>query len=136
MQKFKYAAKDAKGQSVSGTITAGSQSDAIAELRRQSLTVLNVRATGAAGNASGSARMGGGRKKIARPKARKGELILFTRQLSTMIGAGIPLLEALEILQDQAESPGFKQCVGGVVDEVRTGADLSSALQRYPRVFV
>ncbi|MBK9388431.1 MAG: type II secretion system F family protein [Planctomycetes bacterium] len=136
MQKFKYAAKDARGQSVSGMITAGSQSEAINELRRQSLTVLSVRAAGAAGKESGGRRgSAGGRKKIARPKAKKGELILFTRQLSTMIGAGIPLLEALEILNEQAESPGFKQCVGGVVEEVRTGADLSSALQRYPRIF-
>jgi type IV pilus assembly protein PilC len=136
MQKFKYAAKDARGQSVSGTINAGSQSEAISELRRQSLTVLSVRAAGAAGKDSGGGRAGsGGKRKIARPKAKKGELILFTRQLSTMIGAGIPLLEALEILQEQAESPGFKQCVAGVVEEVRTGTDLSSALQRYPRIY-
>ncbi|MBL8899473.1 MAG: type II secretion system F family protein [Planctomycetes bacterium] len=135
MQKFKYAAKDARGQSVSGMITAGSQSEAINELRRQSLTVLSVRAAGAAGKDSGGGRSSGGGKRIARPKAKKGELILFTRQLSTMIGAGIPLLEGLEILSEQAESPGFKQCVTGVVDEVRTGADLSSALQRYPRIF-
>jgi type IV pilus assembly protein PilC len=137
MQKFKYAAKDARGQSVSGSITAGSQSEAISELRRQSLTVLSVKALGSAGKSGGSTKFGaaGGKKKIARPKAKKGELILFTRQLSTMIGAGIPLLEALEILTEQAESPGFKQCVSGVVEEVRTGTDISSALQRYPRVF-
>ena len=56
---------------------------------------------------------GGGRKKAMAKRAsvKKGELEVFTRQLSTMLSAGIPMLEALEILADQAESPGFAFCL-------------------------
>ena len=46
-----------------------------------------------------------------------------------MLSAGIPMLEALEILADQAESPGFAFCLNEVVDDIRSGADLSKALE-------
>jgi type IV pilus assembly protein PilC len=58
---------------------------------------------------------------------------VFTRQLSTMLGAGIPMLEALEILADQAESPGFRYCLDRVVDDIRNGADLSRAMEPHKR---
>src|SRR5690606_875216 len=59
----------------------------------------------------------------------------FTRQLSTMLSAGIPMLEGLEILADQAESQGFKYCLSRVVEDIRTGADLSKALEPHQKVF-
>ncbi len=52
-----------------------------------------------------------------------------------MLGAGIPMLEALEILADQAESPGFAYCLDKVVEEIRSGSDLSKALESHKRVF-
>ncbi|MGE0708040.1 MAG: type II secretion system F family protein [Planctomycetota bacterium] len=63
------------------------------------------------------------------------EMVIFTRQLATMIGAGIPLLECLEILAEQMENPGFKAVLEEVVLEVRGGTDLSTAMGRHPRVF-
>src|SRR5436190_8353315 len=74
-------------------------------------------------------------KTKAKPRVTGEMLVIFTRQFSTMIGAGIPVLECLTILQEQAEDPGFKNGLGQIVDEVRGGSDLSQALGKHPRIF-
>jgi type IV pilus assembly protein PilC len=61
------------------------------------------------------------------------EMVVFTRQMATMIGAGISLLETLEILADQSENKGFKNVLTDVVELVRGGSDLSDALTQQPR---
>ena len=63
------------------------------------------------------------------------EKVIFTRQLSTMIAAGIPLLECLEILAEQMDNPGFKAALEEIVMMVRGGTDLSTALGEYPNCF-
>ena len=94
---FKFEARDASGRTVKGTVSANTQNDVIADLRRRQLTPVNIKKTGGLGKSL----VGSGPKKkktARRSSARKGELETFTRQLSTMLGAGIPLLESLEIL--------------------------------------
>jgi type IV pilus assembly protein PilC len=59
----------------------------------------------------------------------------MTRQLSTMISAGIPLLESLEILHEQAADPGFKIALDKVIERVRAGSDFSTALAEHPKLF-
>jgi type IV pilus assembly protein PilC len=132
--KFKYEARNKSGKVVKGSVAAGSQSEAIAEVRRRNLTPLDVaKASGLGDLFSGP---GGGKKgKARRASAKKGELEVFTRQLSTMLSAGIPMLEALEILADQAETPGFAFCLDNVVEDIRNGSDLSKALEPHKRVF-
>jgi len=132
---YRYAAKNAGGRTVEGTIQAPSQGDAVAELRRQNLVVLRVE--------KGKARAGTGglgfnvelRLFPVRPKASRIELVLFTRQLATMISAGIALLEALEVLADQAETPGFKLTCENLIEDLRGGSDLSAAMEKMPKVF-
>src|SRR5256884_5664752 len=58
-----------------------------------------------------------------------------TRQLSTMISAGIPLLESLEILEEQASDPGFKLVLDKIIERVRAGSDFSTALSEHSRLF-
>jgi type IV pilus assembly protein PilC len=130
---FKYQAKDASGKTVSGSMTAGSQSDVVADLRRRRLTPIQITKAGRAG--LGSLMGSRSRKAVKKASVKKGELEVFTRQLSTMLSAGIPMLEALEILADQAESPGFRYCLSRVVEDIRTGADLSRALEPHKKVF-
>jgi type IV pilus assembly protein PilC len=128
---FKYEAKDASGKTVSGTITAETQNDVVADLRKKQLTPISIKKSGAALGPGGKKE-----KKVAKKAwAKKGELEVFTRQLSTMLSAGIPMLEALEILADQAESPGFKFCLLRVVEDIRGGADLSKAMETHTKVF-
>lgn len=128
---FKYQAKDTAGKTVSGTITAESQAHVMEDLKRRKLMPIEVKKSG---GLFGGLR--GGRKKVAtKASAKKGELEVFTRQLATMLSSGIPMLEALEILADQAESPGFSYCLNKVVDDIRGGADLSRAMEPHKRVF-
>jgi type IV pilus assembly protein PilC len=133
---FKFQAKDTSGKTVSGTITADSQTQVIEDLRKRRLTPINIKANrGSLFGGLGGAK--GARKKKTATKAsvKRGELEVFTRQLSTMLSAGIPMLESLEILAEQAESPGFQYCLNRVVDDIRTGSDLSRALEPHKRVY-
>ncbi len=136
MANFKYEAKNFGGKSVSGTLAGANQEAVIADLRKRNLIVLAVRPVGGGG--------GGGASAVKavftdanpnRYRPRGEELVVFTRQLSTMVGAGIPLLEGLEILQDQAERAGFAAVLDSVVEDIRSGTDLSSSMEKYPRCF-
>ncbi len=136
MTSFKYAAKKSTGQDVEGTIQATDRTEALAELRKQNLTILKVEPV-----AQRDAEKSQGAKPKAKslfgggPKASKTDLVLFTRQLSTMVSAGLALLEAIEVLGAQADSPGLRLTCEKLTSELRGGADLSSAMQTCPKVF-
>ena len=130
MQKFKYAAKNSNGTQVSGVISAASEGEAASQLQKQSLTVLSVKAEAPAGLFAG---LFG--KHDPRAHASPDDMVLFTRQLATMIGAGIPLLEALEVQAEQVTDKGFRCAIKRIAESVRQGSDLSAALSLYPKVF-
>src|ERR1700677_2664480 len=62
-------------------------------------------------------------------------LIIFTRQLATMIDAGLPLVQCLDILYTQQEHPGFKKCIGEVKSKVEAGSTFADALRDHPKIF-
>jgi type IV pilus assembly protein PilC len=129
---FKYAAKSPQGEHVEGTISATNKAEALAELRSKNLILLRLDQAGGVGRAGGRWSFG---KRKPTIKAGKGELVIFTRQLATMVGAGLSLLESLEVLGQQAESPGMKAACESMVADLRGGSDLSQAMERCPRVF-
>ncbi len=141
MTSFKYAAKDPGGKTVEGTIDAADREEVLSELRNKNLVVLSLeKATG--GGRKQKGKKGRKGKKLgsvsvgrAKPNASREELVLFTRQLATMVGAGLSLLEGLEVLGDQAETPAFKATCEVLVREVRGGRDLSSAMECCPKAF-
>ncbi len=141
MATFQYAAKDSSGKTVQGTIQAENRSEAVTHLRGQDLIVLRMdeggkgflrREKSKGEKQSLSSRFSFGK---ARPRATKAELTIFTRQLSTMISAGISLLEGLEVLTAQAETPGMKATCEKLASELRGGSDLSAAMETCPKVF-
>lgn len=135
MGNYKYAAKGPTGQTVEGTIAASSKADAVAELRKQNLVVMRLDESGSSKKPKSS----GLSKQITfgkvKPKGKKSEVVIFTRQLATMVGAGLSLLESLDVLGAQAESPGMKCACETLVNEVRGGSDLSAAMEKCPKVF-
>ena len=150
MAKFKYVARDAAGKRVAQTVEGASKDEVLNNLRKENLTVLSVSEDG--GSAPPTAKPAGGspnklnnapKKSLfgslnlggSAPKVSGEMLVIFTRQFATMIGAGIPVLECLNILQEQAEDPGFNKGLGQIVDEVRGGSDLSQALAKHPKIF-
>jgi len=70
------------------------------------------------------------------PRVKSQDLVIFTRQFATMIGAGLAVMECLDILAEQADDPGFKACLYKICNDVRSGTDLSAALGRHPKIFV
>jgi len=145
MVTYQYAAKDSSGKTVEGMIEAATRGEAVDQLRRQELVVLRVdegkgKRKGSKGK-SGGGKSGKskGSKQISlfgsAPRASNTELVIFTRQLSTMISAGISLLESLEVLSEQAESPGMKAACEKLTSELRGGSDLSAAMRTCPKAF-
>jgi type IV pilus assembly protein PilC len=70
-----------------------------------------------------------------RPRVTTKDIAVMTRQLATMINSGIPLMESLEILEEQASDPGFRLVLDKVIERVRAGSDFSTALSHHPRLF-
>ncbi len=134
MASFKYAAKKSTGQTVEGTLQADDKSHALSELRKQNLVVLSVESVSS--KSAKSFKVGGKRGMFNRgPSVNTTELVLFTRQLATMVASGLALLEAIEVLGEQADTKGLRMTCQKLSTELRGGADLSSAMETCPRAF-
>jgi len=134
--KFQYVARDPSGREIKGSIEAESEGEATGRLRQQQLSIVKLEAPKSSAP-GGSSFMDEFLGKKAPRKASTQELCLFTRQLATMIGAGIPLLEAFEILSEQTLSTnkGFGQGLQDCADLVRGGMEISEAMTKFPRMF-
>jgi len=143
VEVFSYKARGTDGQTSTGVLKAESESDAVKELHQGGLTVISLDrdAGGKAAAPGGSSAPFSGlfsrSRAVPAHKARvkDAEMVVFTRQLATMVGSGIPLVDGLEILAEQIENPGFRSVIDAVCTEVRGGKDLSSALSMFPRIF-
>lgn len=125
MADFSYVALNSQGQHVSGTITATSRDEAIKNLREQGSRPLTVK----------DAKSKGGSINLSRSKVKTKDLVLFTRELSTMISAGVALPKSLDTLANQAENKYFKQVVTGIKHDVESGSPLGDAMSKYPKAF-
>lgn len=124
MPNFKYNARDQEGKSVVGTIEAANVSSVLSALRAKNLIIISVNEikTKKAAGRSGK-------------KIKLDDLVIFARQLATMVSAGIPLVQGLDILKEQIENPDFKNVVKDVGAKIEAGDSLSEALGRHPKVF-
>jgi type IV pilus assembly protein PilC len=127
MAVFVYTAKAPDGKKVESVIRAADRASAQAELKKKNYQITSIaeQKTGKKSGLFGP----------PRPHVRTKDIAVMTRQLSTMISAGIPLLESLEILHEQATDPGFKLVLDKVIERVRSGSDFSTALSEHPKLF-
>ena len=130
MPAFRYEAVDDAGATRKGVVNADSPRSARADLRLQGLTPLNVEAITAQLDASGVAKSRGIGEKLSQV-----ELALFTRQLASLLEAGLPLEQAFTALLEQAERPYVRDLIASIRAEVMGGAPFSDALSRHPRDF-
>jgi general secretion pathway protein F len=130
MPAFRYEAVDAAGATRKGVVNADNARSARSDLRTQGLTPLKVEAIGAQVDASGVARSRGFGERLS-----QNELALFTRQLASLLEAGLPLEQAFTALLEQAERAYVRDLVASIRAEVIGGAPFSSALARHPRDF-
>jgi type IV pilus assembly protein PilC len=122
---FKYIAKDQAGRSVTATMQAENERVVVAALKKRGLVVLNV-----SEELNSSAVTKKGKRKV-----KGADLVVFVRQLATMVDAGLPLLQALQTLADQTENPSLKIILEDVVGSIEQGATFSESLSAHPRVF-
>lgn len=125
MPTFAYVAKNRSGDQKSGSVTADTRQAAMQNLRKKGLIAdpATVKEKGA------------GETKFTLSRVKTQEVIIFTRQLSTMVDSGLPLLQCLDILAEQTEDPKFAKIVLAIAATVEGGETLSDALGRFPRVF-
>jgi len=127
--QFSYKATRKDGSLATGSIEAGSHDGAVQALSRQGLHPLVIKAAGK-GKGGGSISLGSFGKKV-----KSADLVVFTRQLATMVSAGVPLSRGLELLRQDPESPYFRTVLTSVAKDVESGLPMSEAFAKYPDVF-
>ncbi len=128
MAEYKYTARQADGSVRRGTIAAQSKSAAIATLRGRRMQPMVVQETKGAG-------LNMNIKLPGSTGVRTRDLVIFTRQFSVMVSAGVPIIRALSILKDQSDSVMLKKILEEVASDVQGGMSLSEALSKHPKVF-
>lgn len=136
MPKFQYEAMNAAGQEMKDEIDAPSSEEAIAKIRALGYFPTKVKQKGGQKKAGGPAGPGGKKKGgggIGGVSTK--QLTQFTRQLSTLMDAGLPILRSLRILEQQQKPGVLRVTLRAVAEDVEGGATLSEAMFRHPRVF-
>ena len=129
MATFNYTATNAQNHTITGSLEAADRSSVIAALAKQNLRPISIKDGSSSKNQFSLNDLLGGNK------VKADDIVMFTRQLSAMISAGVPILRALTSLGDQAESPALKKIIGNVVKDVQGGSPLADALGKYPNTF-
>ena len=124
--QFTYKATRKDGSSLSGTLEAGDREAALGILNHQGLHPVLVKAANTK-KSFGSTSFG--------HKVKSSDMVIFTRQLSTMISAGVPLARGLNTLQDSPSSPYFRTVLAKIAKDIEGGTQLGDAFAKFPNVF-
>jgi len=123
MAAFQYVAKDYNGNPVLGVVDAPNENEAANILHNKSYTVVSIKAV--------KTKL----FKLDQAKIKMEDLVVFSRQLATMIDAGIPLVQALGILGEQVDNKSLKAVVLTVRQDIEAGMSFCDALSKHPTVF-
>lgn len=143
MANFQYSALDAKGEQTDGTVSAASEAEAIQQLRAKGLYPTQIVEEGKAKKGVHTVPPAK-RNAKAKPKASKGNLggsvkpknlMIFTRQLATLIDSGLPLLRSLTVLEKQEPNVVLRATIGALAENVQGGSTFSESLAQHPRIF-
>jgi type IV pilus assembly protein PilC len=121
---YQWSGKTVKGVVETGEITAGTKEDVIAQLRRRNITPTTITEKPKKAGVFG---LGGGVKDK--------DIVVFTRQFSTMIDAGLPLVQALDVLSTQVENKSFGRTLQQIKVDVESGSTYADALKKHPKTF-
>ncbi|HEY5751666.1 MAG TPA: type II secretion system F family protein [Chthoniobacterales bacterium] len=147
MPRFNYVALDARGQESTGIIEATNSNDAVGQLRQAGYFPTSVLEEGAPGAARVARRaaakpakavvvkQSGSKTLFKKSTVKPKVLMIFTRQLATLIDAGLPLLRGLTVLAKQERDPVLKSTIGQLADSVQGGSTFSESLAGHPRIF-
>jgi len=123
MPKYAYRGLSTEGKTQTGSVTAGSEEEAVALVEKKGLSLLSISQT----------------KEIVifnkGATVKSDHLVAFTRQFATIVKAGVPILEGLSILAEQTESPALKVVLKSMAKDIEGGSSLSQALEKHPAIF-
>lgn len=122
MPAFVYTARTATGELKSATIEAANKDDVVAQLKRMRMNVVKVEEQAKT-------------KSPTKGSIKMRDIVIFTRQFSTMINSGLPLVQALDILSKQSENPTLQAVTRAVVFDVESGHTVADALAKHPNAF-
>lgn len=122
--RFAYTATSKDGKTIHGSAEAADRQAVVGMLGRQGLRPIVIKVD----NTKGAKHSFG-------QKVKNKDLVIFTRQMSTMISAGVPLTRAMSTLQTQTNNKYFKQVIAGITKDIEGGAPLGDSFAKYPRVF-
>lgn len=130
MALFGYKVRSPQGNILTGTIEAREQRMVIDRLRHQRFIVLEI----------GEIKKSASKDLLdsinfLKKRVKQKDLVLFSRQLSTLIGAGVPIVQGLTILVEQIENPAFKKVITSVREDIESGTSITEALSRHSTVF-
>ena len=127
MATFAYVGRTRSGAVKKGELSAKTRDEAVDQLRKQSVVVTSLEEKKSGAGGFNLSFLGSG--------LTDKDLVVFTRQFGTMINAGLPLVQCLEILSTQSENKVLRETVGEVKTQVEAGSTFSDALRRHPKVF-
>jgi type IV pilus assembly protein PilC len=131
MPTFTYVARNPQGKVVTGRTEAATQGMVVKVLKDQGLTPTAIQLATAAAETRTAAKQ----QKLKRGRVTIDDLVLVSRQMATMIRAGLPLIEVLDILSDQVDKLSLRQVMRQIERDVQGGSSLYEAMARHPRVF-
>ena len=126
MPRFVWEGKTRGGSTMTGELEAPNEAFVVAQLRRQQIVPVKIKAKAR----DLAIKLPGFRTKVSRK-----ELAIFTRQFATMIDAGLPLVQCLDILGMQQENEAFKKIILRVKEDVEAGSTFADALKKHPKAF-
>lgn len=143
MARFKFTALDSKGKEVHGEIDADNQAMAVARIREKQYfptQVEELAPSGAAPARKAAASKGALSMEIKMPKFLRGgvkakQLTTFTRQMSTLVNAGLPLMRALRVLQRQEKNLTLQDALTQMAESIESGSTFAEALAAHPKIF-
>src|SRR5258708_10021105 len=130
MPQFAYQGRNAQGELVKGVLEGPSSSAIAEQLLRDGIARVDIEEAklGAVGAAGKQLRFG-------EPKVELADLMLLSRQMHTLLKAGVPIMRALSGLQESSSNPTLRTVIGDVRDSLESGRELSLSLRRHPKVF-
>jgi len=131
MTLFSYTATNSSNQIIKGSLETTDRSAVTTALAKQGLRPLSIKEANGSKLASKVPRSGG----LKGGKVKMNDLVMFTRELSAMVGAGVPLLRSLSSLEEHTESPGLKKVLAVIIQDVENGTGIADALAKHPSVF-
>jgi len=126
MPTFGYVVKDKLGKTHTGTLESESRNTLIEQLWKRDFVVLAIEERG-----HGTFAL----LRVGQPGVKSEQIVIFSRQLATMVDSGIPIAPALDVLADQMENRTFRQILKKVRGDIEAGSSLSEAIGRHPRAF-